>query len=80
MAEDTGDGNIFEDNVLFMDRPYGQIDHEKRLYVVHGECTRFSVKNNKVIYGEGLLDANTEEFYNSKYYLSWRYKIKWNKI
>ena len=64
--EDTGDGNKFENNVLFMDRPYGEIDREKRMYVVDGEDAEFSVKNNKVDYGEGLLDANSEEFYNSE--------------
>ena len=64
--EDTGDENRFENNVLFMDRPYGEIDREKRMYVVDGEGAQFSVKNNKVDYGEGLLDANSEEFYNSE--------------
>ena len=64
--EDTGDGNIFENNVLFMNRPYGEIDREKRMYVVDGEDAQYSVKNNKIDYGEGLLDANSEEFYNSE--------------
>ena len=39
-------------------------------YISDGEDPRFSVKNYKVDYGEELLDANTEEFYNSEYYLS----------
>ena len=65
-AEDTGDGNKFENNVLFMDRPYTEDKYEKRMYVVDGVDAQFSVKNNKVDYGEGLLDANSEEFYNSE--------------
>ena len=28
---------------------------------------KFSVKNNKVDYGEGLIDANSWEFFNSDY-------------
>ena len=66
LFEDSGDGNKFENNVLFMDRPYGQIDPEKRMYVVDGENAQFYVKNNKVDYGNGLLDANSKEFYNSE--------------
>ena len=65
-AEDTGNGNIFENNILFMDRPYSNIETEKRIYVVDGVDSQFSVKNNKVDYGEGFLDANSEEFYNSE--------------
>ena len=49
-----------------MDRPYGEKSTEKRLYVVDGAGAEFSVKNNKVDYGEGLIDANTIEFYNSE--------------
>ena len=64
--EDTGDGNKFENNILFMDSPYRDIESEKRLYVVDGVDAQFSVKNNKVEYGEGLLNANSEEFYNSE--------------
>ena len=66
LAEDTGDGNIFENNILFMDRPYSDDKNEKRMYVVDGVDAQFSVKNNKVDYGEGFLDANSEEFYNSQ--------------
>ena len=38
---------------------------EKRMYVVDGEGTEFSVKNNRVDYGKGLINANSEEYYNS---------------
>ena len=48
-----------------MDRPYGEVDTERRMYVVDGWDTKFSVKNNKVDYGEGLVDADSWEFYNS---------------
>ena len=66
LAEGWGDGNRFENNVVYMDRPYGEIDTSKRMYVVDGWNMKFSVKNNKVDYGEGLIDANTAEFYNSR--------------
>jgi hypothetical protein len=65
LVEESGDGNEFVDNILFMDRPYGEIDTKKRMYIVDGENTKFSVKNNKVDYGNGLIDAESEEFYNS---------------
>ena len=66
LFEDSGDGNKFENNVLFMNRPNEQIDPEKRIYVVDGVDAQFFVKNNKVDYGNGLLDANSKEFYNSE--------------
>lgn len=62
-----GNGHIFENNVLYMDRPYGEVDTNRRMYVVDGWDLKFSVKNNKVDYGEGLIDANSWEFYNSDY-------------
>jgi hypothetical protein len=65
VVEDSGDGNKFENNVLFMDRPYGENNKEKRIYVVDGANSEFSVKNNKVDYGDGLIDADSKEFYNS---------------
>lgn len=49
-----------------MDRPYGQINPEKRMFIVDGVDAQFSVKNNKVDYGNGLLDADSKEFYNSE--------------
>jgi hypothetical protein len=48
-----------------MDRPYGEKNKEKRIYVVDGVNSEFSVKNNKVDYGDGLIDADSNEFYNS---------------
>ena len=67
LVEESGDGNIFENNVLYMDSPYGEIDTEKRIYVVDGAGAKFSVKLNKVNYGYGLVDADSEEFYNSDF-------------
>ena len=64
-AEDSGDGNKFVNNVLFMDTPYLEKEPEKRIYIVDGVDAQFYVKNNKVDYGEGLIDADSEEFYNS---------------
>ena len=66
IVEDSGDGNKFVNNILFMDGPYGEKSTEKRLYVVDGVGAEFSVKNNKVDYGEGLINADTKEFYNSE--------------
>ena len=65
IVEKWGDGHIFANNVVYMDRPYGEVDTNRRMYVVDGWDTQFSVKNNKVDYGEGLVDANSWEFYNS---------------
>ena len=65
VIEDSAQGNKFVNNVLFMDRPYGERDKEKRMYIVDGVDTKFYVKNNRVDYGEGLINANSEEYYNS---------------
>ena len=63
-VEDSGDGNKFVNNILFMDTPNGGKKNDKRLYIVDGVNTKFDVKNNFVDYGEGLIEANTEEYYN----------------
>ena len=65
IVEGWGDGHKFINNVVYLDRPYGEVDTERRMYVVDGWDTEFSVKNNKVDYGEGLVDADSWEFYNS---------------
>ena len=64
VVEDSGDGNKFVNNALFMDKPYGD-DEKKRIYVVDGVDAKFSVKNNVVSYGDGLIEANSKELYNS---------------
>ena len=66
LAEGWGDGHRFINNVVYMDRPYGEVDTNRKMYVVDGWNMKFSVKNNKVDYGEGLIDANSGEFFNSK--------------
>ena len=65
-----------------MDRPYIEGKTEKWMYVVDGIDAQFSVKNNKVDYGEGFLDANSEEFYNSESvtFLEWMEKVKKNNF
>ena len=63
-VEDSGDGNKFVNNILFMDTPNGGKNNDKKLYIVDGVNTKFDVKNNLVDYGEGLIEANTEEYYN----------------
>ncbi|MGN1086060.1 MAG: right-handed parallel beta-helix repeat-containing protein [Porcipelethomonas sp.] len=57
----------FTDNTLYMDQPYGAIDTSRRMYVVDGWYSDFSVKNNKVDYGNGLTAADSWEYYNSDY-------------
>ncbi|MGN0585236.1 MAG: glycosyl hydrolase family 8 [Ruminococcus sp.] len=57
----------FTDNTLYMDQPYGAVDTSRRMYVVDGWYSDFSVKNNLVDYGEGLIPANSWEYYNSDY-------------
>ena len=67
IVENWGDGHKFVNNVLYMDRPYGEIDTGRRMYVVDGWDLKFSVKNNKVDYGSGLVEANSWEYFNSDY-------------
>ena len=35
------------------------------MFIVDEVEAKFSVKNNKVDYGEGIIDADGEEYYNS---------------
>ena len=65
IVDEWGDGHKFINNVVYMDRPYGEVDTNRRMYVVDGWDLKFSVKNNKVDYGEGLVDANSWEYFNS---------------
>jgi parallel beta-helix repeat protein len=57
----------FTDNTLYMDQPYGAEDTSRRMYVVDGWYSDFSVRNNQVDYGNGLVPADSWEFYNSDY-------------
>lgn len=57
----------FTDNTLYMDQPYGAVNTSRRMYVVDGWYSDFSVKNNQVDYGSGLVPADSWEFYNSDY-------------
>lgn len=66
-VEEWGYHCTFTDNTLYMDRPYGEVDTSRRMYVVDGWYSDFSVKNNMVDYGQGLVEANSWEFYNSDY-------------
>ena len=54
----------FANNTLYMDRPYGEVDTSRRMYVVDGWYSDFSVQHNLVDYGEGLSEAG-ENCYNS---------------
>lgn len=56
---------VFTDNTLYMDQPYGAVDTSRRMYVADGWYSDFSVKNNLVDYGEGLVPADSWEYYNS---------------
>lgn len=57
----------FTDNTLYMDQPYGAVYTSRRMYVADGWYSDFSVKNNKVDYGNGLTLADSWEYYNSDY-------------
>ena len=48
-----------------MDRPYEEENTSRRMYVVDGWKSEFVVRDNKVDHGNGLIDANSDEFYNS---------------
>lgn len=58
---------IFTDNTVYMDQPYGAVDTSRRMYVVDGWYSDFSVRNNQVAYGNGLVPADSWEYYNSDY-------------
>lgn len=66
-AEEWGYHCIFTDNTLYMDQPYGAVDTNRRMYVVDGWYSDYSVKNNLVDYGSGLVSADSWEYYNSDY-------------
>ncbi|MBR6617077.1 MAG: right-handed parallel beta-helix repeat-containing protein [Oscillospiraceae bacterium] len=66
-VEGWGYGCNFTDNTVYMDRPYGEENTDRRMYVVDGWFSDFGVKNNQVDYGEGLVAANSWEYYNSDY-------------
>lgn len=65
-ADGWGYHSIFENNILYMDREYDEIDTSRRIYVVDGWFSDFTVKNNLVDYGNGLTEA-LPEYYNSDY-------------
>lgn len=58
--------HVFEDNTLFMDQPYGAENTSRPMYVVDGWFSEFSVRNNQVDYGDGLVPANSSEYYHCK--------------
>ncbi|MBQ7004280.1 MAG: right-handed parallel beta-helix repeat-containing protein [Oscillospiraceae bacterium] len=66
-VEGWGYGCTFTDNTVYMDQPYGAVDTSRRMYVVDGWFSDYRVKNNQVDYGEGLVPADSWEFYNSDY-------------
>ena len=66
-AEGWGLHHVFENNTVYMDQPYGAENTLRRMYVVDGWFSDFTVKNNKVDYGSGLVPANSREYYNSDY-------------
>ncbi len=66
-VEEWGYHCIFTDNTVYMDQPYGAVDTNRRMYVVDGWYSDYSVKNNLVDYGDGLVPADSWEYYNSDY-------------
>ncbi len=65
-AEGWGYHAVFSHNTLYMDRAYGEPDPSRRMYVVDGWFSDFTVCDNQVDYGEGLIAAQPEH-YNSDY-------------
>ena len=55
---------VFENNTLYMDQPYGAENTNRRMYVVDGWFSDFTVKSNQVDYGEGLVPADKKYHYN----------------
>lgn len=64
-VEGWGYHHVFENNMLYMDQPYGAENTSRRMYVVDGWFSDFSVSGNKVDYGEGLVPADSNIYYNS---------------
>lgn len=64
-VEEWGYHHVFENNTLYMDQPYSSENTSRRMYVVDGWFSDFSVKNNLVDYGDGLVLADSREYYNS---------------
>lgn len=56
--------HVFENNILYMDQPYGAENTNRRMYVVDGWFSDFTVKSNQVDYGEGLIPADKKYHYN----------------
>ena len=64
-VEGWGYHHIFKNNIVYMDQPYGAENTSRRMYVVDGWFSDFSVKDNLVDYGKGLVPAVGMEYYNS---------------
>lgn len=56
---------VFENNTLYLDREYGEIDTNRRIYVVDGYFSTFTVKNNMVDYGSKLTTC-TKDYLKGK--------------
>lgn len=54
---------VFENNTLYLDQPYGAVDTNRRMYVVDGWYSRFTVKKNQVDYGSGLRQAERSDYH-----------------
>ena len=63
-ADGWGYHHIFAQNTLYMDRPFGEENPDRRMYVVDGWFSDFTVRQNFVDYGDGLTEAKPEH-YNS---------------
>ncbi len=59
---------VFSNNTLYMDQPYGAEDTTRRMYVVDAWGLTFSVHNNLVDYGSGLISIEEGDawmYYNT---------------
>ncbi len=59
-VEGWGYNAVFENNTLYLDREYGEIDTSRRIYVVDGYFSTYTVKNNMVDYGNGLVECTRD--------------------
>ena len=64
-AEGWGHQNSFRNNTVYLDRPYGEPDPNRKMYVVDGWFTEITADGNRADFGSGLADV-PEDYYNVK--------------
>ena len=64
-VEGWGHGNVFRDNTVYLDQPYGAEDTSRKMYFVDGWFTEVAASGNRADYGSGLT-AVPEAYFNVK--------------